>query len=381
MQPRLTTDRLGGVDVPSEEDLVAMREGDYILRARGGKLTQVEVEKHPLPHDPKANPQAIYAVLAPDGTIYTRLASVACKSTDGGRSWREWETSGLNGYYEILSDRTFVGVGGLEGEQTPDRVVVAVSSDEGRTWRKVSQIMLPPGCTGGVYAICRLPDDTLVCGVSSSNVVMEEGRYASGSNDVLAYRSSDGGATWEGPTDRICTWGSEGGIIGTPSGKLLAVIRHQRPTLPGDPPDLVEQLRGPGVAGGPGGWPYKNVFLVDSADEGRTWGNFRQLTTVFGQTRGVGAALRDGTVVVVHDTRYGPGSPGSRAMISRDEGQAWEDEVYYLDRTTFTGSYNATLAIEDDLLLTIGGWSDAGNGWDLVLDNTHFTAIRWRPER
>ena len=159
----------------------------------------------------------------------------------------------------------------------------------------------------------------------------------------------------------------------TASGKLLAVIRYQRPLLPDDPSDLVERN------GGMPGWPYKNVFLVDSGDLGRTWENFRQLTTVFGQTRGWPAALRDGTVVVVHDTRYGPGSPGSRAMISRDEGDTWEDEVYYLDCTTFTGSYNVSLVLEDDLILTVAGTSDAGNDWGLVLDHTDFTAIRWRP--
>ena len=201
--------------------------------------------------------------------------------------------------------------------------------------------------------------------------------YISGSAEVCAYRSADGGATWDGPLGRVCTWGSEGNIIRAPSGKLLAVIRHQRPLLPDDPPELMARVR-PESEGAPD-WPYKNVFLVDSHDDGRTWEGFRQLTTVFGQTRGVGAALGDGTVVVVHDTRYGPGSPGSRAMVSRDEGRTWEDEVYYLDRTYFTGSYNATLAIEDDLLLTIGGWSDAANDWEAVLDHTHFTAIRWRP--
>ena len=66
--------------------------------------------------------------------------------------------------------------------------------------------------------------------------------------------------------------------------------------------------------------------------------NLRQLTTVFRQTRGVPVALKDGTVIVIHDTRYGPGPAGSRAMISRDEGKTWEDEVYYLDHTAVKGS-------------------------------------------
>ena len=121
------------------------------------------------------------------------------------------------------------------------------------------------------------------------------------------------------------------------------------------------------------------MFLADSLDRGRTWKNFRQLTTVFGQTRGFPVSLTDGTVVVIHDTRYGPGSPGSRAMISRDEGRTWEDEVYYLDFTTFTGSYNASVLLDDDRILTVAGSSQAGNSWEAVKKKTDFYAIRWKP--
>lgn len=384
--PALRTHRLGGVDIPSAEELLSMRESDYILHARNGELTNVKVEKFPLPHDPKANPQAVYAVLSPDGVVYARLASIMCKSADGGRTWTAWEVSGFNGYFEILRDGSFVGVGSLEGAEASDRSVVAISRDEGRTWRKVSDIVYSKGYTGGVYDIHKLPSEILVCGICTSNVVMEEGeKYISGDADVHAYRSTDGGETWQGPTGRICTWGSEGGIIRTPSGKLLAVIRHQHPILPSETEEMYAPLHNDEsiktfverFGFRPKG--LKNVFLVDSYDEGYTWQNFRQLTTAYGQTRGDGAALSDGTVVVVHDTRYGPGSPGSRAMISRDEGQTWEDEVYYLDRTTFVGSYNASLAIEDDVILTIGGYSDAGNDWESMLGTTQFTAIRWRP--
>ena len=100
---------------------------------------------------------------------------------------------------------------------------------------------------------------------------------------------------------------------------------------------------------------------------------------MYGQTYGAPAALGDGTVAVVHDTRYGPGHPGSRALISRDEGATWRDEVYCLDRTTFTGGYSQSVVLDDDTLLTVAGYSDAANDWDAVVDHTHFAAIRWRP--
>jgi hypothetical protein len=66
-------------------------------------------------------------------------------------------------------------------------------------------------------------------------------------------------------------------------------------------------------------------------------------------------------------------------MVSRDLGQSWLDEVYYLDYTTFTGSYSASVVFDDDTILTIAGSSQAGNGWDLVKDNTDMYAIRWKP--
>ena len=81
---------------------------------------------------------------------------------------------------------------------------------------------------------------------------------------------------------------------------------------------------------------------------------------------------------MIHDTRYGLGSPGSRAMVSRDEGSSWEDEVYYLDFTTFTGSYNASVELDDGRILTVAGSSQAGNSWEAIKNKTDFFAIRWK---
>ena len=88
------------------------------------------------------------------------------------------------------------------------------------------------------------------------------------------------------------------------------------------PPDLPEKT-------GAGHSPYKHLFLANSDDGGRSWKNFRQLTTVFGQSYGFPAALSDGTVVVVRHDGYNPNRNGL-AMISYDEGQTWEDEAYYM---------------------------------------------------
>ena len=127
---------------------------------------------------------------------------------------------------------------------------------------------------------------------------------------------------------------------------------------------------------------FKNLFVMESDARGLSWTPPRMVCTVYGQTCGYPAAQSDGTVAVIHDTRYGPGAPGSRAMISRDEGRTWEDEVYYMDVSAFTGSYSASVMMEDDTILSILSicGSSKGASWDQVRDATDLYAVRWRPE-
>jgi len=54
----MDTGCLGGVPHPTEEELAAMQKDQYILHARGGKLTKVPAEKSQLPHDPKGHIQS-----------------------------------------------------------------------------------------------------------------------------------------------------------------------------------------------------------------------------------------------------------------------------------------------------------------------------------
>ena len=182
-----------------------------------------------------------------------------------------------------------------------------VSEDAGLTWQKIAEIRLPDKYDERYgYSLFRLPEGDLVCGVACrDHFQFQFDRKSTGMCTLMAYRRSDGGKTWEGPS-KIADWCHEGGIARTASGRLLAVLRYQRPLLPGDPPGLMEQT------GGRGDWAYKHVFLADSVDGGRTWSNVRQLTTVFGQCYARGVGLADGTVVVVHDCRYGPGAPSNR---------------------------------------------------------------------
>ncbi len=378
IKPKLHTSRLGGVDVPSAEVLKQMHDSQYILHAIGGKLTQIPVEKTLLPHSDDMSPQGAHVDVGPDGTVYVKQSQVLCKSTDGGRTWTSQSLIGMKkvpgGHWRVLRDGTFIGINCSTGADAHEPATVWVSQDEGITWAKRAEIPVEMELTDGRpyterythRGLNRLQDDTLLWTVDIRDTPITM-------NGCYTFRSTDGGHTWQGPTLMI-DWGSEGAAVLMPSGRIFATMRYQRYPLPSDTQDMMSPMDGSDAGKG-----FKNVFVMESADGGQTWSPPRMLCTVYGQTFGYPAAQSDGTVVVIHDTRYGPGPPGSRAMISRDEGRTWLDEVYYLDSTTFTGSYSASVVFADDTILSVCGSSQAPGSWDEVRDNTDMYAIRWRP--
>lgn len=387
VEPNVETHRMGGVDVPSADILRKMHAGQYVLRTANGKLTQVPVSRVLLPHSDEMNPQGVQVDIGPKGTIYVRQMEVLCKSTDGGRSWtsRRLELPAelqLGFRWKVLADGTFISVGCDIGNALKEPATVWASKDEGVTWEKRAEIAIDnlPLSSGNPYVqryvhrgLNRLRDDTLIWGID-----VRDNPYTKGMA-LYFFQSTDGGKTWQGPTLVSDRGASEGGTVRLPSGRLFATMRLGMTVRRSDPPLLLKYTQIIDAAPFNGRHRIKNLFVTDSDDNGKTWNTPRLLTTVFGQPFGYPAVQSDGTVVVIHDTRYGPGPPGSRAMISRDEGKTWQDEVYYLDSTTFTGSYTASVVLEDDTIVTIAGSSQAGNSWEAVKNHTDFFSIRWKP--
>ena len=389
--PSLRTGILGGVDPPSEDELNRMQAGSYVLHARDGKISRAPAERVRLPDDPNGHPQGANVAMAADGTVYVAMSDKICKSADGGRSWqviehREQRLSHFNTHCgavpTVLENGTLLAVS-EEGEPA-DPLRVFRSENEGRSWDETSRIEIDFNQnTRSIYKLFHLGGNAVFCLVQCSDVTYADGKnsvYAAGKARLLAYRSEDGGGTWQEPV-QICLWSGEPGLGRMASGNILAVVRHQRARLPQDPEGL-EEITGANRIDPTR--PYKHVFLADSDDNGHTWNRFRQLTTEFGQCYGYPAGLSDGRVAVLHDTRYGPGPQSGRAMISLDEGANWENETYYVWCGAAASGYSQSVVFDDDTILTVAGSSDRRDAdkknWNSWSGHSYVTAIRWRLE-
>jgi len=254
---------------------------------------------------------------------------------------------------------------------------VWASDDDGETWEQIGKINVAPfENVGAGWSMTRLRDGTLLLPILNiaAQVSEEYSTVISGRNTTYVFRSKDGGRTF--PCHSVLgDWCHEVNIAALPSDRLLAVIRYQRPLLPEDEADILERT-GASVFGSK--FPYKHVFLADSADSGVTWANQRQLTTVFGQCYGSAVGLSNDRVVVIHDHRYPRELSSGRAMVSRDGGQTWADEVYYLCHGNAAG-YAQTITLDGEEMLTLVGsvYGDVG-AWESCIGRTYFALIRWR---
>ena len=111
---------------------------------------------------------------------------------------------------------------------------------------------------------------------------------------------------------------------------------------------------------------HKRTWMAESNDAGHTWNNFRQLTTLIGDTPGDFVRLRDGRLVFTYSHRYPPAA-GVYARISEDEGRTWRSELLAL-RTQKQGGYPSTTVLKDGTIVTLCGMSEVGT----------VQAVRWR---
>ncbi len=384
-----STVALGGV-LPTAEQLRRMQKGDYILRAVDNQLIELPAQKTELPVDPCGHVQRLALFVGPNETVYATQCSLISKSTDGGKTWMHLRRETNDGEVpdnhfmdiRVLSDGTWIRGRATQSPRSQvdvgeGEVVLSISTDEGKSWREISRIGNDLGTEdlrlGGIEV---LRNGTLLVPLTAVYRKEEEGGSDIDWKGVksLFYRSTDDGTTFSRPSI-IGEWGHELNVSELPSGRLLAVIRYQRPLLPSDPANILVLT---GAQRHNHSFPYKHVFVADSTDGGRSWSPIRQLTTECGQCHGQGVGLSKGRVVVVYDHRYPREMAGARAVVSDDEGKTWRDEVYYLSNAQVAG-FARTITLDGREMLTLTGtYSGKNLSWESATGATQFYVIRWR---
>ena len=352
----LLTENMGGV-VVTPSQLSDMQAGDYILHARGGALNKVPVEKIRMPLDPQAHYQGLNLVLTRDGVIYAVQQTIISKSTDGGQTWehlnRDPSAFGFNGWLLQANRHGQLINVSQQGEEQP--TTVWVSDDEGETWEQTSEIDVAPfQKTVAGSSLTRLSDGTLLLPVKKRDDPFDEG-----TNPTYVFVSDDDGYTFSNRFF-LSDYGNEVNIAELFPGRLLGVIRYQ----PG-PPERPQT--------------NKTVFLADSVDNGETWTDLRQLTSVHGQCHGAGVGLSNNRAVVAYDHRYPRELGSGRAMVSGDNGKNWHDEVYYLCHGHVAGFPRHISLDGEEILTFIGSCYGDVSQWENATGNSHFCVIRWQP--
>ncbi len=371
----LKTDRLGGVDV-HPADLEAMQSGDYILHACAGDLSHHPANKIRLPIDPEGHVQRLGLVLSPEGAIYATQRTWFHKSTDGGATWNhlQRDPGAFNGWMlQFDSEGKMLNVSHAGDRSAP---TVWSSEDEGESWDQIGPVAVDASEVLSLgFSVTRVIDGTLLLPVLVGSNRIGDGEAALVEPATCRiYRSEDGGRTW--PTYSVLgDWCCEVNLHQLPAGRLLAAIRCQRHSLPGDPPDLLERT---GAAAIDQPFPFKHAFVAHSDDRGQSWSQPRQLATLPGQCYCAGVGLSNDRAVVIMDHRYPRKMGSGRAMVSHDGGETWEDEVYYISHGWAAG-YAATISLDDEEMLTLTGscYGDVSS-WNNCVGNTEFSIIRWR---
>jgi hypothetical protein len=211
------------------------------------------------------------------------------------------------------------------GLNKPVNTWVTRSADGGKTWSESAQIDVPDIGWGSPYGrILTLPDGAMLMAVYGGPV-RKPGEKAPDDDYSYLYRSTDLGKTWK----RFATPGRKGfnetALVRLASGKLLAAMRTQH-----------------------GG----EVWLADSADDGKTWGAPRKLTPARVHPADL-VRLPDDRVLLVTGYRVGPF--GVRGLVGDKEGRFDWDRRFVLVNDAPGGDcgYPSIVVLKGGRVLTV----------------------------
>ncbi|MHC4124528.1 MAG: hypothetical protein ACYSSI_13210, partial [Planctomycetota bacterium] len=309
-----------------------------------------------------------------NGDIYTVLRGVkkVYKSTDGGRTWTyiplDFINNNRSNHFTILNDDTFILIWVNLPDKAEKRTATTVyrSTDYGKTWEVASKIKAYPydNINEGAQSITQISDGTILYPVARwireySKLAPKEEKVFYDKTESGIFCSKDKGQTWY----RVLTFKHVGEphIIELQSGKLLGAFRYQRKRIPTDTAESVIKWNGyvTNKYQPKSPWVYKNIFIGESNDKGKTWENLRPVQDKFGnalvvhgECHGQLVQVPDNRVVVTHDHRFPYHQYQVMARVSNDEGKTWEPEVY---RLSFGNGYPSSVALEDGTIITVTG--------------------------
>ena len=366
-----------------------------ILYSVDGKIHELAAERMTLPwtnrRDWYAEP-AQQLTVCDDGSIYVfAVDGVILRSTDGGRTWQSYEAGpgicntaaspdeveddgllrGAMSAVSVMPDGTFFS---NVSDAEHDRMWIIRSEDRGLSWQPVSHIDTPGGGEQRGQ-VTRLADGTLAVLVA----------YALGEQFpclIQAWLSHDGGKSW---TAYPAAPGGEPFLCQRQSGSLLAVLRHSVPHgsqhldlfADGNNHRRLWQR----ASGNPKLATYrKNLVMIDSDDDGRTWHGAREVTHGFDEMHGMLLELPDERIALIYVHRMPYTHGGERARISRDGGHTWSSELYYLNTSPAYPGYSANCVLPEHLadgkpgmiLSIIGQRAMTGH-------EAKMFAVRWHP--
>ena len=359
-----------------------------ILYSRDGVVHTLPAERIRLPHF--AGEGGWNFTITADNKIYlmaqtssNESAGKLMRSDDGGRTWDMLKVE--RNVNSVLRDGSF-----LCAECENEHLLLYRSEDEGQTWQRLGDPLGP--------FFSQWPQSGPITQLSDGTFVWPIGFKKPGLNHVTyAYRSTDAGQTWsEGYP--ICPTG-EPSIIELASGGLLAVVRNNlmppfgtwRAYLDDKHEDhwrlwMLQYgmaYRSKARFGDILSSVQKNVLLVDSDDGGVTWTNVRAGSRCLGEMHGSAVELPDGRIVLMHVHRVPWLNGGERARVSRDGGNTWDKETYYLSTVLTYPEYSTNCVLPPELadgkpgmILSVLGDRPRSVGVDR---EGMMQAVRWRP--
>ncbi|MGD2087645.1 MAG: Ser-Thr-rich GPI-anchored membrane family protein [Candidatus Aminicenantes bacterium] len=297
------------------------------------------------------------------------------RSRDGGRTWTSIQLSPTLGRYliafAVLNNNHLI----LATHTGPTDPQIYQSSDPGSSWLYITGLSPDPYryIGEGFLSFTPLANNDILFPIArwNSDDPFTDGIFGG------VFVSKDGGNTFPKvyPTFKFCI---ETHILELQSGDLLAAFRYQRFRLPGDTDEAI--LAQGGNIDPDHMFAFKNVFLGDSHDSGKTWHNLRPLRDSndrplirYGQCHGQLVQVPDGRVVLVYGNRYPYEQRDVRACTSWDGGQTWDPATYHL---SFGAGGPASVVLEDGTIVTVTGSLPNGPSGPIAPPTAR--AIRWK---